>query len=74
MYLGSAVRTLTNQDHRSKVIVQAAAKVNKDQHSHENNLNCLQFDECDPMHHFDPDTRTVYMEITSAEHAARCKE
>jgi hypothetical protein len=57
-----------------KVIVQEKTKVNEDRFNHENDLNYLEFDECNPMHFFDPNTRVVYMEITSVEHGLKLKE
>jgi hypothetical protein len=74
MYLAVAVRTINNQHHALKIIVQEKTKVNKDRFNRENDINYLEFDECDPMHFFDPNTRNVYMEITSKEHKKTFKE
>lgn len=57
-----------------RVIVQEKAKVNERLFNKENVLNYLEFDECNPMHFFDSNTRIVYMEITSEEHTNKLKE
>jgi hypothetical protein len=74
MYLASNVRTINNQHHLSKVIVPEKTKVNKESFNHENNLNYLEFDECNPMHFFNDTIQIVYMEITSEEHKNGFKE
>ena len=74
MYLACTVRTINNQDHLLKVIVQEKVKVNERLFNKENELNYLEFDECNPMHFFDSNTRIVYMEITPEEHRKKLKE
>jgi hypothetical protein len=74
MYLGIAVVTYDGQYHDSKIIVPAKTKVNTDNLSHDNNLNCLLFDECNPTHYFHPITKHVYLQITEEEHSAQLKE
>jgi hypothetical protein len=74
MFLASAVQTVNQQHHSMKVIVPEKTKVNKDRFNKENDLNYFEFDECDPMHFFDPNTKTVYMEITSKEHQQKLKK
>jgi hypothetical protein len=74
MYLAVTVRTINNQYHSSKVIVPKGTKVNGDRFNRENRLNYLEFDECNSMDFFDPNTRIVYLEITPEEHAERFKE
>ena len=74
MYQAVAVRTVANEKHLSKLIVPEKTKVNKDWVNHENNVNYLEFDECNPMHFFDPETQVVYMRITPAEHRKGFKE
>jgi hypothetical protein len=74
MYLASAVRTVNNAHHSLKVIVPEKTKVNKDRLNHENDLNYLEFDECNPMHFFDSNTWNVYMKVTPKEHKKRRKE
>jgi hypothetical protein len=56
------------------MVVPAQTIVIEDRLSHENDLNCLDFANCDPSHEFDPESNSVYMKITDEEHAARCKE
>jgi hypothetical protein len=74
MYLGIAVVTYDAQLHDSKVIVPAKTKVNMEHLSHENNLNCLLFDECNPTDYFHQVTRHVYLPISTNEHHAQLKE
>ena len=74
MCLACTVRTILNQSHPMKVIVQEKTKVNETRFNKENNLNYLEFDECDPTHFFDLSTRTVYMEITPKEHQEKLKK
>jgi hypothetical protein len=45
-----------------------------DSFSNDNNLNRLQFDQCNQMDYFDPVNRYVYLAITPAEHNAQRKE
>jgi hypothetical protein len=74
MYLGITVVTHDGQFHDSKVIVPAKTKVNVNCPSHDNNLNSLQFDECNSTDRFDPVSRSVYLKITQEEHKAELKE
>jgi hypothetical protein len=74
MYLGVSVVTHDGQPHDSKVIVPAKTKVNTEHLSHDNNLNRLQFDECNSTDYFHPTTRHVYLQINDEEHMAQLKE
>jgi hypothetical protein len=74
MYLGVKTQTHDNQDHRSKVLVLEHTNVNMDLFSNDNNLNRLQFDECNQMDYFDPVNRCVFLSISNAEHEAGKKE
>jgi len=74
MYLAIATRTINNHRHSLKLIVQEKTKVNKDRFNRENRLDYFEFDECNSKHFFDPDTQTVYMEITSEEHQKKRKK
>ncbi|CAF1059376.1 unnamed protein product [Rotaria sordida] len=74
MYVKVSVVTHAMQPHESKVIVPAKTKVRMDQLSYDNNLNCLNFDECNPIDYFDPITRQIYLQITPTEHSAQLKE
>jgi hypothetical protein len=68
MYLAVTVRTVNNRYHSSKVLVPKGTKVNGERVNRENCLDYLEFDDCDPMHFFDPNTRIIYLEITAEEH------
>jgi hypothetical protein len=74
LYLAITVRTINNQYHSLKVILPEKIKINEDRFNRENRLNYLEFDECNPMHFFDLNTRIVYMEITAEEHEKQLKE
>jgi len=74
MYLAIATRTIDNQHHSLKVIVQEKTKVNKDRFNRDNRLDYFDFDECNPRHFFDPNTKIVYMKITRKEHRKKRKE
>lgn len=74
MYLGMSVVTHDGEYHDSKVIVPARTKVYAEKISHDNNLNCLQFNDCNPADYYQPTTRHVYLQITQDEHKAQLKE
>lgn len=74
MYLVVAVRTIDQRPHDSKVIVPQKTRVLIEKLSHDNNLGCLDFTECNGKDYFDPNTRFVYLEITREEHRAQLKE
>ena len=74
MYVKISVVTHDMQPHESKVIVLPKTKVQIDKLSHDNNLNCLNFDECNSADYFDPITRQIYLQITPEEHSAQLKE
>ncbi|CAF4123970.1 unnamed protein product, partial [Adineta steineri] len=74
MFLASAVRTILNQPHSSKIIVPKGTKVDINLFNRNNNLNYLEFHECDPMHTFDLGTKIVYMEISPEEHEQKLKK
>lgn len=74
MYLAIAVDTINNELHPSKVIVPAKTHVNTELLTHDNNLDCLRFDQCNVMDHFDADTRHIYSAISQAEHHVGYKE
>jgi hypothetical protein len=74
MFLGISVVTYDGQPHDSKVIVPAKTKMDREHFSHDNNLNYLLFDECNPTDYFDLATRHVYLQITAEEHRAQLKE
>jgi hypothetical protein len=74
MYLGIAVVTHDRKFHDSKVIVPAKTIVNTNYLSHDNNLNCLVFDQCNPTDYFHPVTKHVYLPINTKEHKAQLKE
>jgi hypothetical protein len=74
LYLGIAIVTVDREPHPSKVIVPAKTKVNAEHLSHSNNLDYLQFDECNPADYTDVRKRCIYSEISSTEHHSGCKE
>ncbi|CAF4456897.1 unnamed protein product [Rotaria sp. Silwood2] len=74
MYVKISVVTHDMQPHESKVIGPPKIIVRMDQLSHDNNLNCLNFDECNSIDYFDPITRHIYLQITPTEHSAQLKE
>lgn len=74
MYLGISVVTYDEEPHDSKVIVPAKTKVNTEHISHDNNLDCLQFDDCNSTDYYDPTTRHVYLQINDEEHQSQLKE
>lgn len=74
MYLAIGLRTIDNEPHPSKVIVPAKTYVNTEHLSHDNDLNCLLFDQCNPKDYFKEDERTIYSEITPNEHQVGYKE
>lgn len=75
MYLAIGLRTISdNEPHPSKVIVPAKTYVNTEHLSHDNDLNCLLFDQCNPKDIFKEDERTIYSEITPGEHQIGYKE
>ena len=74
IYLGMAVVTYDDEPHDSKVIVPAKTHVDTDYLSHDNNLSCLRFDECNPKDCFQEDERYIYSEIIPTEHQAGYKE
>jgi hypothetical protein len=73
MYLCVAPFDRDGKVHPLKVIVPAKTKIDTAHLSHDNKFECLLFNECDPMDHFDLDKRCTYLGITAAEHAAQCK-
>jgi len=74
MYLEIAVYTIYDELHPSKVIVPAKTHVNTELLSHDNNLDCLRFERCNVMDHFDADTRHIYSAITPTESHVGYKE
>ncbi|CAF0767293.1 unnamed protein product [Rotaria sordida] len=74
MYLCITVVTLDNQSHDSKVIVPPKTRARQDQLSHDNNLRCLDFDECNSTDYFDSITKRVYLQINPEEHKSHLKE
>ena len=74
MYLGVKVQTYDNRDHPSKVLVPEHTHVNMDAFSNDNNLNRLQFDQCNPMDYFDATNKYVYLAINPTEHEVQQKE
>lgn len=74
MYLAIEIRTIENEPHPSKVIVPAKTHVNTEYLSHDNNLDCLKFDRCNPNDIFDPESRHIYSEISCSDHHRGYKE
>ena len=74
IYLRVAIETVAGDDHPSKVIVPAKTYVSAEYILHDNNLNCLRFDQCSPLDHFDRNAKCIYLEITPAEHQVGYKE
>jgi hypothetical protein len=74
MHLGVKIQTYDDRGHPSKVAVPEHTHVNMDSFSNDNNLNRLQFDQCNQMDYFDPVNKYVYLEISSSEHQAEGKE
>jgi hypothetical protein len=74
MHLGVKIETYNGEKHPSKIPVPAFTNVNMDSFSNDNNLNRLQFDQCNQNDHFDPINQCVYLGISLAEHAAEEKE
>jgi len=74
MYLGVKIRTYDNRDHPSKIAVPEHTSVNMESFSNDNNLNRLQFDQCNQMDYFDPVNKYVYLAISLSEHQAQEKE
>lgn len=74
MYLACETRTILDQRHPLKIVVPAKTTVIEELRSTQNDLNCLNFDKCDPLHAFDPESNTVHMKITEEEHDKQFKE
>jgi hypothetical protein len=74
MYLVIAIMTVDNESHPSKVIVPAKTHVNAENLTHDNNLDCLRFDQCNAMDRFDPESRYIYSKISHIEHQVGYKE
>jgi hypothetical protein len=74
MYLGVKIQTHDNRSHRTKVPVPEYTNVSMESFSNDNNLDRLQFDQCDQDNHFDPENRFIYLKISLAEHDAGEKE
>lgn len=74
MYLGVKIQTHDNLDHRLKIPVPEKTYVNTVLFCNNNDLNRLQFDQCNQMDHFDPVNKCVYLAISSTEHEAQKKE
>ena len=74
IYLGISVVTYDEEPHDSKVIVPGKTYVDADYLSHDNNLDCLRFEKCNPTDNFMPDERNIYSEITPTEHQVGYKE
>jgi hypothetical protein len=74
MYLRVKTQTHDNRDHRSKILVPEHTNVNMDSFCNDNNLDRLQFDECNQFDYFDPVNRCVYLLISLTEHEAGKKE
>lgn len=74
MYLAVTVRTVDGQFHDSKVVVPPRTTVRAEKLTHENNLECLNFDGCNVTDRFDIESRTIYFKISEEEHRAQLKE
>ncbi len=74
MYLGVKIQTYDNREHRSKVPVPEHTSVNMNSFSNNNDLNRLQFDQCNQMDYFDPVNKYVYLAISLEEREAQKKE
>ncbi|CAF1364254.1 unnamed protein product [Rotaria magnacalcarata] len=74
MYLGIKIVTYNDREHRSKVPVPKGTTVDVTDFSKDNNLNRLQFFQCNQTDYFDPNNRYVYSDITADEHQAERKE
>ncbi|CAF2052107.1 unnamed protein product [Rotaria magnacalcarata] len=74
MYLGIKIVTYNDREHRSKVPVPKGTTVDVTDFSKDNNLNRLQFFQCNQTDYFDPNNRYVYSDITADEHQAGRKE
>lgn len=71
MYLGVKIQTYHDKPHPSKVPVPEKTTVNMDFFTNDNNLNRLQFNQCNRMDHFDPNEKHVYLKISPEEHRAQ---
>ncbi|CAF4130622.1 unnamed protein product [Rotaria magnacalcarata] len=74
MYLGIKIVTYNDREHRSKVPVPKGTTVDVTDFSKDNNLNRLQFFQCNQTDYFDPNNRYVYSDITADEHQAGRKD
>lgn len=74
VYVGVTTRTISNEPHLQKVIVPNKTNVNAEKLNTDNRLDYLEFNQCDRSYHFDGNTRTVYMEITSIDYQKQMKE
>jgi hypothetical protein len=74
LYLGIAVVAEDGLAHPYKVIVPAKTRVNIDEITQDNNLDCLRFDDCSPSDDVHPVTRDIYSRIDPTEHTTHCKE
>ncbi|CAF3367793.1 unnamed protein product [Rotaria sp. Silwood2] len=74
MYLCVTVVTCDYQPHDSKIIVPQKTRMRTDQLTHDNNLHCFNFNECNSTDYFDPVRKHVYLQITAEEHKAQLKE
>ncbi|UJR37546.1 hypothetical protein I4U23_030247 [Adineta vaga] len=73
MFLGIALLTMKYQPHPSKVIVPAKTTVNNEHLTHDNNLQCLRFDE-NSTDYFDSETRCIFSKISHNEHHIGSKD
>ncbi len=74
MHLGIKIQTFDNHEHRSKVPVPEHTNVDMSSFSTDNNLDRLQFNQCNQNDYFDPVNRYVYSAISSAEYTDGWKE
>ncbi|CAF1190340.1 unnamed protein product [Adineta ricciae] len=73
LYLALTIVTMKSQLHPSKVIVPARTTANIQLLTHDNNLDCLSFDE-NSTDYFDKNTRCIYSKISVDEHRSRSKD
>lgn len=74
MFLAIQILTAAGDPHPSKVIVPVKTEVKSADRRHDNNLDCLDFNQCNRNDYFNPVTRIIYSLITPEEHLNRYKE
>lgn len=74
LYLSIRNLDINGHPHRSKMIIPAKTTVNMEKLNHENNLECLQFDQCDPNDRCFAGDAHIISKITPEDHRAQMKD